>query len=70
MLESNFIVKMENGEQIRIANVDCYHCKNIFFVPNIGENEPSFCAYCGIKFIKYTKGDDEQEYNLAGFKIP
>lgn len=68
MLQAHFIIKTQNGEDIHIAAVSCNNCTNVFFVPNIGENEPSYCAYCGIKYESYTKGDDEQEYNLAGFK--
>lgn len=69
MLQSDFIMKRENGDIIKIAGVVCEPCGNLFFVLNIGENEPSFCAYCGTKFVEYTKGDNKDRFNIAGFKI-
>ncbi len=70
MLESKFKATLNNGQQIRISHVMCNTCKNVFFVPSMGENEPSFCCYCGIKFVSYTKENSNgQQFNIAGFPI-
>jgi hypothetical protein len=44
------------GEDRPVFGVQCVGCLNHFWVPDMPENAPSFCPYCGGKFQSTVGG--------------
>ena len=64
MLTSQFTAKMQSGEDIPLSWCDCHQCGNTFMVPHVPENEPRYCCYCGIKFMRCETADgDTRRYS-------
>ena len=60
MLSEQFRVRQESGEEIPVSTCHCFECDNNFFVMVIHENEPKYCPYCGIQFVRLTTSEGEQ----------
>ena len=66
--DKDLVVKFDDEVEQNVSLVRCAKCTNEWFVINMGENEPSYCCYCGMKFKFYDK-DDNVYRNLAGFTL-
>ncbi len=63
MDETNLIAKLNSGESIPIESCHCYHCSNEWFMAAFSiEWMPSFCPYCGIRFIGSKTKDDNKDF--------
>jgi hypothetical protein len=50
--------KMNDGREVPTKPCHCGACDGEFFVPAYSEEwMPSFCCYCGIRFVTVTIGD-------------
>ena len=57
MLSSNTEGTDANGNKKDLAGCLCNVCDNTFFVACAPENEPRYCCYCGVKFMRYTTAE-------------
>ena len=48
----------------KLAFCRCTNCENAWWVRAASEHQPSFCCYCGMKFLWYDVGGNN--YNIAG----
>jgi hypothetical protein len=55
-----------DGQRGSIAGCRCTACSNGFFVWAKTEYQPSYCPYCGVKFVGYKKPHDDIQRNLSG----
>lgn len=55
----------DDGKSRQVAQCTCDSCKNIFWVTAAHEHEPTFCPYCGIKFVGYDDGNGNV-YGMSG----
>jgi uncharacterized paraquat-inducible protein A len=62
MLSSQFQVQLTSGEVVPVSWCDCAQCGNMFMVPTVPENEPRYCCYCGIKFLRCTTAEGETKH--------
>lgn len=48
-----------DGAETPLSACNCNQCNNDFYVVTQPENEPRYCPFCGIKFLRYepTEGD-------------
>lgn len=45
--------KMQDGREVPTNVCNCGHCENEFYVPALSDEwMPSFCPFCGIKFLR------------------
>jgi predicted nucleic acid-binding Zn ribbon protein len=46
---------LSSGKVVPCYVCDCAECGNMFFVPGYSEEwMPSYCPFCGIKFVRQT----------------
>ena len=64
--EPLLLAKLNDGREVRIQPCDCGHCGNEFFVAAISvEWMPSYCPYCGIKFLRREHGGEAADFRPA-----
>lgn len=59
------LTRDDDGKEIALSTCRCCACENHWFVLCAPEFQPSYCPYCGIKFLYYDNNDG-QTFNLAG----
>jgi hypothetical protein len=55
----------DGGTAQRLSLCNCGRCKNEWWVRCAPEFQPSYCPYCGMKFVWYDR-DDGKEFGLSG----
>ena len=66
--KAEILHRLNDGRTVPTYPCNCGRCGNEWFVPGYSEEwMPSFCPYCGLKFIRRTVGAGEEE-EAADFK--
>ncbi|MDB5310687.1 MAG: hypothetical protein JWO38_4889 [Gemmataceae bacterium] len=65
MLKHTHSLKADDEEDVRVSQCRCMRCENIWWVRHAPEHQPSYCPYCGLKFLWYT-GVDGDPFDLSG----
>jgi hypothetical protein len=76
MSDPTLLARLNDGRELPIQPCNCGHCNNEWFMAALSpEWMPSYCPYCGIKFVRKTtgEGDDEEPDNFlpaSGLALP
>lgn len=58
--------RLNDGRNLPIESCCCGHCKNEWFMAALSpEWSPSYCPYCGIKFVRMETDGEQADYEPA-----